>query len=126
MQLTENNIQLSQLTPKENTAYNLNGTGLQAKEIADKMGVAYETVKSYMKSIKEKLGLQVDKEVTAHFWCSLAGKDLDEVKRQIIASCLLLIFLLYIPFDHAQMRETRNYGSRARRSVVARRNDYTA
>lgn len=121
-----NKIILEDLTEQENTTYNLNGAGLQVKEIAEKMGIAYETVKTYMKGIKEKLGLSKDKEVTAHFWCNLVGKDFDEVKKQIMASCLLLIFLLYIPFDHLQMRENRNLETRANRSIVARRNDYTA
>ena len=67
MPLTKNNIQLPELTGQENTAYNLNGAGLQVKEIAEQMGIAYETVKSYMKSIKEKLGLSKDKEITAHW-----------------------------------------------------------
>jgi|GEM_PF-2030591 len=114
------------LTATEKKVYQLNGLCLQVKEIADKMGIAYETAKSHMKNIKAKLGLQKDKEVTAHFWCSLAGKDFDEVKRQIIASCLLVIFLLFIPFDQYQMRETRNFNNRARRTIVARRNEYTA
>lgn len=121
-----NIIEVELLTSTEKKVYQLNGLCLQVKEIADKMGIAYETAKSHMKNIKAKLGLQKDKEVTAHFWCNLTGKDFDEVKRQIMASCLLLIFLLYIPFDHVQMRATRNYEARVRRSVVARRNDYTA
>jgi hypothetical protein len=79
-----------------------------------------------MKNIKAKLGLQKDKELTAHFWCSLVGKDLDEVKRQIMASCLLVIFLMSIPFEQYQMRENRHFNNRARRTIVARRNEYTA
>ncbi|MBF0577706.1 helix-turn-helix transcriptional regulator [Dysgonomonas sp. GY617] len=114
------------LTLTENKFYNLNGLGFQIKEIAEKMGIAYETAKSHMKNIKIKLDLQKDKEVTAHFWCNLVGADMDEVKKRVMASCLLLIFLLYIPFDHLQMRENRNAETRAGRTIVARRNDYTA
>lgn len=87
MQPSKKYIIIPELTEQENKTYNLNGAGLQAKEMAEKMGVAYETVKSYMKSIKEKLGLSKDKEITAHFWCSLVGKDFDEVRKQIISSC---------------------------------------
>lgn len=119
-------IHIDALTETENRVYNLNGVGLQVKEIADQLKSSYETIKSHMKNIKVKLRLQKDKEVTAHFWCSLAGKDLDEVKRQIIASCLLVIFIIYVPFDHLQMRENRMYNNRTRRSIVARRNDYAA
>lgn len=127
MQPTENNIHLPELTPKENTAYNLNGAGLQAKEIADKMGVAYETVKSYMKSIKEKLGLQIDKEITAHFYCKMMGKDFAEIKKQIIASCLLLIFLLYVPtFLLTPMRGRTNGQNQFRQNVTARVRRYEA
>lgn len=118
-----NIIEVDVLTSTEKKVYCLNGVGKQTKEIADILKSSYETAKSHMKNIKVKLGLQKDKEVTAHFWCSLVGKDFDEVKRQIMASCLLVIFLLFIPFDGYQMRETRTYNSRARRSVVARRNE---
>ena len=119
-------VEVDVLTSTEKKVYCLNGVGKQAKEIADIMKSSYETAKSHMKNIKAKLGLQKDKEVTAHFWCSLVGKDFDEVKRQIMASCLLVIFLLFIPFDQYQMRETRNFNNRARRTIVSRRNEYTA
>ena len=114
------------LTATEKKVYFLNGAGMQIKEIADILKTSYETAKSHMKNLKAKLGLQKDKEVTAHFWCNLAGKDLEEVKRVIISSCLILILLLYIPFDQVQMRETRTNNNRVRRSLVIRRNDYTA
>lgn len=114
------------LTSTEKKVYCLNGVGKQTKEIADIMKSSYETAKSHMKNIKAKLGLQKDKEVTAHFWCNLVGKDFDEVKRQIMASCLLVIFLLFIPFEQHQMRETRSFNNRIRRAIVVRRNDYTA
>jgi DNA-binding CsgD family transcriptional regulator len=116
-------LEVGVLTVTENKVYCLNGVGKQTKEIADIMKSSYETAKSHMKNIKAKLGLQKDKEVTAHFWCSLVGKDLDEVKRQIIASCLLVIFLMSIPFEQYQMRENRNF-NRARRTIVARRNEF--
>ena len=120
------NIITEPLTETEAKVYQLNGLGMQIKEIAEKLQSSYETAKSHMKNIKTKLGLQKDKEVTAHFWCNLVGENMDEVKRQIMASCLLLIFLVYIPFDNYQMRENRITETRARRTIVARRNDYTA
>lgn len=124
--LTSKIANIESLTETENKVYCLNGVGKQTKEIADILKSSYETAKSHMKNIKVKLGLQKDKEVTAHFWCSLAGKDLDEVKKQIVASLFLLIFICYIPFDTIQMRENRLTETRASRSIVARRNDYTA
>lgn len=126
MQLIESHIELEVLTVQENTTYNLNGAGLQIKEIAEKMGIAYETAKSYMKSIKVKLGLQKDKEVTAHFWCSMMGVNMKDETRRIIASVFLLIFICFIPFDTLQMRENRITETRAGRTIVARRNDYTS
>ena len=125
MPLTNKNIQLPELTGQENTAYNLNGAGLQTKEIADTMGVAYETVKSYMKAIKQKLGLSKDKEITAHFFCQLMDKDFDEVKKEIIASCLLLIFLLYVPnFLLTPLRgRTSNRQFRQNTTARVRRNE---
>lgn len=120
------NIQTDVLTPTEKKVYCLNGVGKQTKEIAELLHSSYETAKSHMKNIKVKLGLQKDKEITAHFWCSLSGKDFDQVKRQIMASCLLAIFLVCIPLEHDPMRETKTCRTRANRSVVARRNPYTA
>lgn len=122
---TNSVVEVSVLTSTERKVYSLNGVGKQTKEIADIMKSSYETAKSHMKNIKAKLGLQKDKEVTAHFWCSLVGKDFDEVKRQIMASCLLVIFILFIPFEQYQMRESRNYNNRARRTIAARRNENT-
>lgn len=123
MQLTNPN--LPELTGKENTAYSLNGAGLQTKEIADKMGVGYETVKSYMKAIKQKLGLNKDKEITAHFWCNMMDRDFSEIKKQIISSCLLLIMILYAPFDASPMRgRVRNTRS-IRTCISVSRRDFT-
>lgn len=122
MQLTNPN--LPELTGQENTAYNLNGAGLQTKEIADKMGVGYETVKSYMKAIKQKLGLNKDKEITAHFWCKMMDRDFSEIKKQIISSCLLLIFLLYLPCTAFPMRR-RVTNNRVRHTIEVRRNELT-
>ena len=117
---------INRLTATESKVYSLNGIGKQTKEIADIMQSSYETSKSHMKNIKTKLGLSKDKEVTAHFWCNLVGKDFDEVKKQIIASCLLITFLAFIPFEQQhQMREARRFCSRSRTGVVVRRNELT-
>lgn len=86
----------TKLTRTEQKVYALNGLGKQTKEIADIMKSSYETTKSHMKNIKVKLGLQKDKEVTAHFWCTLSGKDFESVKQQVMASNLLLVALLMI------------------------------
>lgn len=120
------NIITEPLTETETKVYQLNGLGMQIKEIAEMMGIAYETVKSHMKNIKIKRGGKKDKELTARFWCKLSGLDYEEIKKQVMASCLLLIFLVYIPFDNYQMRENRITETRARRTIVARRSDYTA
>lgn len=111
------------LTPAERKVYALNGIGKQMKEIADLMKSSYETAKCHMKSVKSKLGLQKDKEVTAHFWCNLTGEDFEEVRRQITASCLMLIFVVNIPFFHHQMREGRTETHQCRTSVSGRRNE---
>lgn len=81
--MTKRRIELVELTDQENITYNLNGEGLQVKEIAEQMGVAYETVKSYMKSIKVKLGLQKDKEVTAHFWRTMMDVSIKEATEKM-------------------------------------------
>jgi DNA-binding CsgD family transcriptional regulator len=117
-------VEIGVLTSTEKKVYCLNGVGKQTKEIADIMKSSYETAKSHMKNIKVKLGLQKDKEVTAHFWCSLVGKDFDEEKRQIMAACLLVIFILFIPFDQCWVRERRNFNNRAGKTIVARKNEF--
>lgn len=118
-------VEVDGLTATENKVYCLNGVGKQIKEIAEILNSSYETAKSHMKNIKQKLGLQKDKEITAHFWCRLVGKNFDEVKKFIISSLLLLVFVLFLPFEQPQMRESRMCNTRARRTVVYRRNDYT-
>lgn len=125
--MQKTNVQLPELTGQENTAYSLNGAGLQTKEIADKMGISYETVKSYMKAIKQKLGLSKDKEITAHFFCKLMDQDFTEIRKQIISACLLLIFLLYVPFEGMPMRGrvTNRRATRYTISVCVRRHETT-
>lgn len=82
---TNNIVEVDGLTATENKVYCLNGVGKQIKEIAEILNSSYETAKSHMKNIKQKLGLQKDKEITAHFWCMLVGKNFDEV----IKCCLM-------------------------------------
>lgn len=123
--LTDKSITADNLTKTETKVYYLNALGLQVKEIADMLQMEYETAKSHMKNIKAKFKLQKDKEVTAHFWCSIVGSDLKEAKKRIIATCLLLTLLLYIPFDQ-RMTRTNRLSNRARITAVARRYDYTA
>lgn len=116
-------INVEALTVTEEKVYCLNGIGKQTKEIADILNSSYETAKSHMKNIKTKLGLGKDKEITAHFWCTLMDKDFDEVKRQVLATCLLVLFLIFIPFD-TQIKASRHHSSRVRRTLIARRNEY--
>lgn len=123
--LTDKTIIVEALTETENKVYCLNGIGKQTKEIADIMKSSYETAKSHMKNIKVKLGLQKDKEVTAHFWCNLVGENLDEVKRQIIASVFLVIFIITVPVDFDTKRCER-FRLSNRQTTLYRRNDYTA
>ena len=118
-----NVISIDTLTATERKVYYLNGIGKQIKEIADILKSSYETAKCHMKNIKVKLGLQKDKELTAHFWCNLSGKNFDEIRRQIISTCLLLLFLVAIPFTHSPIRENRHSGMTGRRSVVIRENN---
>lgn len=121
--MQKHNMTIEALTKTENKIYQLNGLCLQIKEIADKMGIAYETAKSHMKNIKIKLGLQKDKEVTAHFWCNLVGENMDEVKKQIMASLLLIIFVFLVPIDTEQRRANRTRLEK-RRTIICRRNDF--
>lgn len=124
--MLQTNIELPELTRQENKAYSLNGAGLQTKEIADKMGVGYEAVKSYMKAIKQKLGLSKDKEITAHFFCQLMERDFSEIRKQIISSCLLLILIVYVPLGAVPVRgRTNSRNVRCSTSMCIRRAEYT-
>lgn len=89
------------------------------------MKSSYETTKSHMKNIKVKLRLQKDKKVKAHFWCNMVGENLDEVKRQIIASVFLVIFIVTVPVDFGNKRCERLRITN-RQTTLYRRNDYTA
>lgn len=115
-------LDLSILTPQERKTYLLNGIGLKTKEIADQMGVGYETVKSNMKKLKEKIGLSADKEITAHFYCKLLDMDFEELKKQIISSCLALLVFLYIPANGMiTPRRPNSQRTMARTTVMTRR-----
>lgn len=89
---TKSIVELKELTKTQNKVYNLNGIGLQVKEIADLLCSSHETVKKHMKDIKEKLNIHKDKELTAHFFCVAMGIEFEELKKTVlqIVGCLLI------------------------------------
>lgn len=116
--LTE--IESTGLTETETKIYKLNGVGLQNKETAQILGITVETVKTHIKNIKTKIRYYKDKELTAIYLCGLFGESFEDVRKQVISSCLLLIFLISIPIEYDKEQrqtersriETRTKGGR--------------
>lgn len=96
-------IQINSLTKTENKVYNLNGVGLQVKEIADILCSSNETIKKHMKNIKDKLDIHKDKELTAHFCCTVAGIQFSMLKKTVLQtiSCIMMFAMLSQSLFHA-------------------------
>lgn len=121
-------VVLKELTKTQNKVYNLNGIGLQVKEIADLLCSSHETVKKHMKDIKEKLNIHKDKELTAHFFCVAMGVEFEDLKKKVlqITSCIILLAMMSQSIFHVMdsedmlrprerrvtARATRTYGRR--------------
>ena len=82
------------LTTRESEILAYTAVGLSAKEMAGKPHRSQETIRKTLSNIKQKLGLQKATELTAYYFCERMGKDFSEVRKQILASCLLLLFAI--------------------------------
>lgn len=76
------------LTKTEQTVYKLNAVGKSYKEMADILTITMETVKSHMKNLKVKKGLQKSAELAALYWCEVFGASFEEQRKRIIESCV--------------------------------------
>jgi len=81
-------------TTRENEILTYTAIGLSAKEMAEKLHRSQETIRKTLSNIKQKLGLQKATELTAYYFCERMGKDFSEVRKQVLASCLLLLFAI--------------------------------
>lgn len=71
--------------------------GCPVKEVADKLGISFWTVKNTLKKVYAKLGITNSNELTAFIMCKEYGARVEEdfignVKRAIGAYVLLLLF----------------------------------
>lgn len=98
-----------ELTNTQSEVLAYNGAGLSTGEIADKMGISIETVKTHIKNIKERLGLQKINELAAYYWVTIFGESFEEKRKQILATVMVVIFMItIIPQEHNQyMARTR-------------------
>lgn len=99
----------SELTYTQIEVLKLNAVGLSSSEIADKMEISEETAKTHIKNIKLRTGLQKATELVALYWCTIFGTSLEEKRKQILATVMLVIFTItIIPQEHNQyMTKTR-------------------
>ncbi|QIK58770.1 helix-turn-helix transcriptional regulator [Dysgonomonas sp. HDW5A] len=95
-------------TQSEVLAYN--GAGLSTGEIADKMGISTETAKTHLKNIKERLGLQKINELAAYYWVTIFGESFEEKRKQILATVMLMFFMITIlpQEDNQDLLKNRN------------------
>lgn len=99
----------SKLTHTQVEVLKLNAVGLSSCEIADKMDISEETAKTHIKNIKLRTGLQKATELVALYWCTIFGASLEDQKKQILATIMLVILMITIlPQEHNQyMTKTR-------------------
>lgn len=109
------------LTRTEEIIYKLNGAGLQLKEIAEFLKKPLSTIQTHWKNLKPKKGVHKDKELTGLCICEFLGVDYEDVKKQIIASCLFFVFVFFgIPQDFDKQR-TRQYKNNYRIEATRRK-----
>ncbi|MFN9531285.1 MAG: response regulator transcription factor, partial [Cyanobacteriota bacterium] len=58
------------LTPRETDVFELMGQGLRDRQIAEAMGLSYETVRNYVKTVRGKLGGGSRVETARRYWAS--------------------------------------------------------
>ena len=108
---------MQQLSIREEQVLSHFAIGLSAKEIADQLGMAFNTANKTIANIKIKLGFDKGTELTAYWWCRLLEADYTEVKKKVLASITLVLLLMYtITANDSMMRR----GQRIR----MRRNEY--
>lgn len=111
------------LTKTEDKIDRLN-ISMQQKEIADFLGISLETVKTHMKHIKVKRKLNKDKELAAFRLCQILGKNYEDIKSQIIASCICLIFIFNLSIE-TNVTDKRRFRFRLRNEEIESVEFYT-
>lgn len=109
-----------ELTNTQSEVLAYNGAGLSTGEIADKMGISIETVKTHIKNIKERLGLQKINELAAYYWVTTFGESFEEKRKQILATVMLVFFLITI-FPQEGNQELLRNRTRITRTRVSTR-----
>lgn len=99
----------AELTYTQVEILKLKAIGLSDSETADIMEISEETAKTHIKNIKQRTGLQKATELVALYWCTIFGSNLEDQKKQILATVMLVIFMItIIPQEHNQyMTKTR-------------------
>lgn len=100
-------IMFKELTNTQTQILAYNGAGLSTCEMAEKMGISIETVKTHLKNIKERVGLQKINELAAYYWVTVFGESFEDKRKQILGASLLLIFLLGFPINEDKARRNR-------------------
>jgi len=116
------------LTKTEHTVYKLNAVGKSYKEMADFLTITVETVKSHMKNLKIKKGLQKSSELAALYWCEVFGTSFEDQRKQIIASCLTVVLIIsfQVDFTDRYRRPEQRRNSRIEARFTGRRTEYSS
>lgn len=115
------------LTKTEEKVYQLNGACLDHKEIASKLSMSVETVKSHIKAIKAKKKVQRSKELTGLYLCEKLGASYEKVRDQILSSVVAIFFIVNITivFSDTNRRPNNRRAYRVENRILGRKSDYS-
>jgi orotate phosphoribosyltransferase-like protein len=97
------------LTGRENQILGLVSVGLTPDEIGDRLYISRETVRKMIANIKNKLSFGKATEPTCRFVCRHFGSEYESFKRQVLAACMLALFVVAMNHTDAFTRRAR-YG----------------
>ncbi len=106
------------LTAKQQQIRILVALGLAAKEIASRTGNTIHTINTHIKNIKVARNLQKASEIAADYWCEKIGTSLEEQRKQILASCICIVFVLNFWVNIDTTPDKRRFRLRCRRENI--------
>lgn len=98
------------------------GFGYSIKETASELGISFDTVRTTMRAIYQKLGIQKATELSKYVYCRRFGLPLAlcEPTRRLVAAGLLSVFLVGL-FQHVDFTSRRTRRTVRTERVAGRR-----
>lgn len=111
-------------TQREEQVLKFTAHGYTPDEIGYFLGITRETVRKITCNIKIKVKLQKSTELTAFYWCKYFGTSLEDQRRQLGATLLLLIFMISVPINGIDKTRCRSVRSKSEYRIRSGR-EYT-